>query len=90
MDEGTKGYLTPAEVAARLRLSLRSVYRSLADGSIVGVRRGGKRGHWLVTEAAADAYLVSSRGPAPLPPTLAAQAEHNRAMERLRANGYGA
>lgn len=79
-------YLKPSEVAKRLRLSLKSVYRLLADGAIVGVRRG-KRGNWLITAAAADAYLTTPRGPAP-PPTAEAQRQHNEAVERLRANGY--
>ena len=81
-----KDYLTPAEVAKRLRLSLRSTYRLLVSGKIQGVRRG-KRGNWLVTPAAADAYLTRPRGPA-VTPTREAQREHERAVEALRARGY--
>lgn len=81
-----KDYLTPCEVATRLRLSVRSVYRLLNDGSMAGVRRG-KRGNWLVTPAAADAYLQAPRGPAP-PPTAEAQRRHEEAMAQLRASGY--
>lgn len=79
-------YLTPREVANRLRLSLRSVYRLLAEGKIAGVRRG-ERGCWLITPAAADAYLTSPRGPAPVP-TAEGQRMHEAAMERLKAMGY--
>lgn len=86
MNAEERDYLTPREVAARLRLSLRSTYRLLAQGAIVGVRRG-KRGGWLVTPANADAYLVAPRGPAPLP-TKEAQRLHEEALQNLRQAGY--
>lgn len=81
-----KDYLTPREVAQRLRLSLRSTYRLLSEGKIVGVRRG-ERGCWLISPAAADAYLVAPRGAAVLP-TAEGQRQHERAIEQLRAAGY--
>jgi excisionase family DNA binding protein len=84
--ETDRDYLTPAEVAARLRLSIRSVYRLLTSGRIASVRRG-ERGHYLVTPAAADAFLQAPRGPA-VQPTRQAQQEHEAALEKLRAVGY--
>lgn len=81
-------YLTAAEVAKRLRLSLRSTYRLLAEGKIVGVRRG-ERGCWLVTAEAADAYLTVPKGPAATPPpTREAQRRHAEALAGLRESGY--
>lgn len=84
MNAEERDYLTPREVAARLRLSLRSTYRLLAEGKIVGVRRG-KRGAWLITPAAADAYLVV---PTPVVPTVQGQRQHEAAMAQLREAGY--
>lgn len=81
---GEPDYLTPREVAKRLRLSLRSVYRLLAGGRIAAFRRG-ERGGWLIAPEAADAYLAAPRGPAL---TASAREDHERAMARLRANGY--
>ena len=87
MNTEEKDYLTPREVAERLRLSLRSTYRLLAEGKIVGVRRG-KRGHWMVSPAAADAFLESPETTTPVPPTREAQRAHEAALAELRAAGY--
>lgn len=77
-------YLTAAEVAKRLRLSLRSIYRLLVSGQIEGLRRG-ERGAWLILPEAADAYLTSARGPAR---TASAKGRQDAAMARLEAAGY--
>lgn len=83
-----KDYLTVREVAERLRLSLRSTYRLLASGRIVGQRRG-ERGGWLIRAEDADAYLTTPRGPAQTPrPAGAAARDHEKAMGELRAKGY--
>ncbi len=86
MNEDVREYLTPREVAARLRLSLRSIYRLLAGGKIVGLRRG-EHGAWLIRPEDADAFLVAPRGPVQVP-SAAARREHERAVEQLRAAGY--
>ena len=42
--------LTPQEVAARLRLSITTVYKRLRRGDIVAYRLGGPGGDYRITE----------------------------------------
>lgn len=77
-------YLRPSEVAKRLRLHVRSVYRLLAQGKLAGLRRGAGGG-WLVPREAVEGYLVAGRGPAPL--TASAREDYHASMARLRAKG---
>jgi excisionase family DNA binding protein len=48
-------YLTPEEVADKLRIHERTVRRLLADGKLPGERIGGKK--WRISAAALSAYL---------------------------------
>ncbi len=81
-------YLTAAEVAKKLRLSMDTVYRLLADGKIRGVRRG-ERGGWLVEPAAIAEYLTRPRGVPVMPPADVERLRRGEAAaEELRARGY--
>jgi excisionase family DNA binding protein len=53
-----KEYLTPAEVAKKLRIHERTVRRLLVDGKLPGVRVGARK--WRVSAAALKAYFEQS------------------------------
>lgn len=48
--------LTVAQVAKRLKLHPRTVYRMLADGALPATKRGRRRGLWVVTAAAVERW----------------------------------
>ena len=78
-------YLTVAEVAGVLRLSVSAVRRLLASGKLRGRRRG-EGGHWIVSEEEVEAFLdAGSPGPQG---KEAARAGDAVAAKRLRALGY--
>ncbi len=52
-------YLTPQEVAARLRVSRRTVYNWIKDGHLGADRAGPKL--WLVSHAQLDAFMKRDR-----------------------------
>ena len=61
-------YLTPEEVAGKLRIHERTVRRLLADGKLPGQRIGAKK--WRVSADALKAYMEG--GPAPAVPGVKA------------------
>lgn len=58
------GYLTVQEVARRLDISERTVVWQVAHGHMIGARKigKGKRGIWLIPEAALSDYTPPKRG----------------------------
>ena len=54
-------FLTVDEVAARLRVDPETVRRMLRDGRLVGVRLGGRRAGWRITESALAALMAGRR-----------------------------
>jgi excisionase family DNA binding protein len=56
-------YLTPEEVAGKLRIHERTVRRLLADGKLPGQRIGAKK--WRISADALKAYMEGGQKPAP-------------------------
>ena len=56
-------YLTPEEVAGKLRIHERTVRRLLADGKLPGQRIGAKK--WRISADALKAYMEGGQVPAP-------------------------
>ena len=52
-------YLTPEEVAGKLRIHERTVRRLLADGKLPGQRIGAKK--WRISAAALNSYLEGNQ-----------------------------
>lgn len=50
------GFLTPSQVATKLRVSLRTVQRYIADGKLPAVKTPG--GHYRIKESDAEAALI--------------------------------
>ena len=59
---GEDEYLTPTEVAEKLKIHERTVRRLLADGVLPGVRIGAKV--WRISAAALRAYVEAGGQPA--------------------------
>jgi excisionase family DNA binding protein len=55
-------YLTPGEVADKLRIHERTVRRLLADGKLPGLRIGSKK--WRISAATLKAYIEGGEQPA--------------------------
>ena len=53
-------FLRPKEVAARLNLPIRTVYKMLADGRVTGFQIAGKGSSTLITEQSIDDYVRAS------------------------------
>ncbi len=63
MDMGDSEYLTPGEVAAKLRIHERTVRRLMAEGKLPGTRIGARK--WRVSADALKAYIEGGEKPAP-------------------------
>jgi excisionase family DNA binding protein len=51
-------YYTPEEVATKLQVTRRTVYRWLTEGKLPGLRAGAG---WRITEAAVERFLREQR-----------------------------
>ena len=62
MEDREERLLTVKQITERLQVSQDSVYRWLADGRLKGVRLGGTRVGWRISEKDLREFLEKRRG----------------------------